>query len=247
MASVSPLDPEDDETTTAAPGDNSSSDASTGKFQKAWEAWQSRPENNAALLQFGISMLQPHAAGQSGIGAAANAIGEAGQAANRSITSQNLEADRASAEEDKATGRANQGKTADAALINANAYKSLVNGKSATGSSGEAKIQGDFRKWLAKPDDPFTGDPVVAAIGKDPRFADIKTKGDLLNNKAAIAAAYALFRNQLADPEDVSAANAPPAASAPPAAAPQTRTIYKGGKPYSWDGVNPPVPIHPDT
>lgn len=247
MASATPLDPEEDDTTAAAPGDNSSSDASTGKFQKAWEAWQSRPENNAALLQFGISMLQPHAAGQSGIGAAANAIGEAGQAANRSITSQNTEADRATAEEDKAALRTNQGKTADAALINANAYASGVKNNSGGKGGPQAAIraQSNFNAWINK-DDYGQGDAVLDALKQ--AHPEIKTKADILRNPQLRAEAYQIFKS--ASPtinDDGSDGGVPPAPSQTPAATPQLRTIYKGGKPYSWDGINAPVPLHQGT
>src|SRR3954467_9476029 len=89
-----------------------SEDASKPGFQKAWNAWTSKPENNAALLQFGISMLQPRAPGQSGIGSIANAIGDAGGAAGRVQETQRAEDLQEANIADKEAQRENQAVTA---------------------------------------------------------------------------------------------------------------------------------------
>lgn len=240
MKALDPVE-DDDSTSPTAPSDTGSTDASTGKFQKAWEAWNSKPENNAALLQFGISMLQPHAPGQDSIGAAANAVGSAGEAASRSIASQKAQEAADSAEEDKAAQRANQATTAGSGRITAQAYADSVKNAALKpgGATNELRTQASFRSWLAKPEDTtgMLADPVLGAIQK--QFPDVKTKADLLANPAAKAAAYAMFKSQVADPGDGGGTGD---VVVPPTTTPKIRTIYKDGKPYSWDGVNPPVP-----
>ena len=47
------------------------------------ESAAGRPDVSAALVQFGVAMLQPRPYGQTGLGHAAQALGEAGQAAAR--------------------------------------------------------------------------------------------------------------------------------------------------------------------
>lgn len=244
---MSDLDPEDDGV--AAPT-TAATDASKTPIHDAWQAWSSSPANNAALLQFGIAMLQPRSPGQTGIGAAANAVAEGGGAAGRVITAQNAEDLAASTEEDRKATTAAKTSNASSTAANAAAYgrsvdNAIANPKSG-GLSSSMRIQGDYRKWLAKPEDALglTSDPIVGAITK--QFPEIKTKADLLANPAANAAAFRLFQQSVADPvavgdaPDTGGAVTPPAAIAPPT--PTTRTIYKDGKAYSWDGVNAPVP-----
>lgn len=49
-----------------------------------WGDWIDQPSNRAALMQFGIAMLQPVKGGEGGLlGHAANSLGEAGEAAGR--------------------------------------------------------------------------------------------------------------------------------------------------------------------
>lgn len=236
------LDPEDDATT--APS-TQATDASKTPIHDAWNAWTSSPANNAALLQFGIAMLQPRAPGQSGIGAAANAVAEGGGAAGRVVANQNAEDLAASTEEDRKATTAAKTSNAASTAKNADAYARQVElaGNKTGGASGALKIQTDFRKWLAKPEDTtgLSADPIVGAISK--QFPEIKTKADLLANPAANAAAFRLFQSQVASPVGDDGSENPAATTTPaPTPTPAVRTIYKNGKPYSWDGVNAPVP-----
>lgn len=186
------LDPEED----VAPGDTSSQDASKPGFQKAWSAWTSKPENNAALLQFGISMLQPRSPGQSAVGAFANSIGSAGEASGRVTAQQRLDENQTALEEDKAAQRENQATVAGSGRINANAYKTAVDNQVAGGGKGTSstlRMQQGFRSWLVKPEDTtgMNADPVLGAVQK--QFPNIKTKADLLADPAAKAAALRIY------------------------------------------------------
>lgn len=235
------LDPEDD----VGPAPSTQAvDASSTPVHDAWKQWSSSPANNAALLQFGIAMLQPRSPGQSGIGAAANALAEGGGAAGRVTATQNAEDLAASTEEDRKATTAAKTSNAASTAANAAAYgrsvdNAIANPKSG-GLSSAMRVQGDYRKWLAKPSDEtgLTADPILQAIQK--QFPDVKSKGDLLANPAANAAAMKLFSAQIADPASTGEGDSTP--NAPAAPAPTVRTIYKNGKAYSWDGVNPPVP-----
>lgn len=229
------FDPED----APAPGDTSSQDASKPGFQKAWNAWTSKPENNAALLQFGISMLQPRAPGQSGIGSIANAIGDAGGAAGRVQETQRAEDLQEANIADREAQRENQASLAASKNIEANAYDYAARNKTPVGGgglSGLLRVQQDFRKWLVKPED-TTGmsvDPIVGAISKT--FPHIKTKADLLNDQAAMAAARRLFEAQMTtEPSDTGEALG--AGSAAPAAAPPAPIVAhdKSGKLWTKD------------
>lgn len=228
-------------------GAGGSTDASQPGYQKAWNAWTSKPENNAALLQFGIAMLQPRAPGQSGIGSIANSIGEAGGAMGRVEDQRRAEELQNATIADKEANRENQATTAESGRITANAYDFASRNKAPPngGLSGLLRVQQDFRKWLAKPED-TTGmsvDPVVGAIAKT--FPHIKTKADLLSDPAAMAAAKRLFDAQMTtettDDGQGLGAGAPP----PAAAAPSPQIIYKNGAAYNWDGIagHAPTPV----
>jgi hypothetical protein len=244
------LDPEDQ--SPAGPQDTQSSDQSKPGLRAAWDAWTSRPENNAALLQFGLAMLQPRSPGQSGVGQFANAVGQGAEASDRNISAQRAETDAEAA-------RTFKKEESSARTTTAQAYADQVRqGATKTdkvGAQGALRLQSDFRKWLAKPED-TTGlsvDPIVGALSK--QFPGVKTKADLLSDPAARSAAFKLFSSQLAEPEEetdtapgATTSSPAPAQGGAPAVqpAPQARIVYdKQGKPYRWDGVagHQPVPV----
>lgn len=224
---MSALDPED--VGPAGPQDSQSSDQSKSGLRQAWDAWTGRPENNAALLQFGIAMLQPHAPGQSSLGAAANALGEAGQASERNVAGQ-------AAEEERLASRSIKEREAGSREVTAQAYADQVSqGKAKVGGlQGRIATQRAFNQWLNKPTDEtgMTSDPIVKALQRS--FPDVKSKADLLANPQALAAARRLYETSLAEPdEDTGAAPAasPPGGVAPPAAAAPAAPAAAPGRP----------------
>ena len=229
--------------TEEAPNDTQSSDQSKSGVRQAWDAWTSRPENNAALLQFGIAMMQPRSPGQSGIGQFANSIGEAGQASERNVAAQQ-------AEQGREFEQGIKGQEASARTTTAKAYADQVaqgaNKTDKVGMQAALRQQADFRKWLAKPEDTtgLTADPILGSVQK--QFPDVKSKGDLLANPAALAAARKLFTSVQPPEDDEETPAATTRDVAPPAAAatPQPRIIYDSqGKPYQWDGVQGHAPV----
>lgn len=256
------LDP-DSETPPVA-RDTQSTDNSKSGVRQAWDQWTSKPENNAALLQFGIAMMQPRAQGQSSVGQFGNALGEAGEASTRNVTAQNLEKDREAQREERSSTAGYRDAQAKAALKNADAYGRQVDnmggggtGLARTTLSNQFRTQQAFRTWLAKPEDTtgMTLDPLLGAIQKE--FPNIKTKADLASNPIAAKKAFEIYTRQFsAEPPDASgsadpATAAPPAAAQPPASgvaapvpppsAPQTQIFYdkKTGAPrtFEWDGT----------
>lgn len=227
------LDP-DEEASADATG---SVDASTPKIQQAWNAWSSKPENNAALLQFGISMLQPRAPGQSGIGALANSIGEGAQASGRVQAQSKADEATAAGEEDKAQQRSTQAYTAESGRITANAHKDSAGLGRSGGLTAAARLSGKFQTWLAKPEDTtgMMSDPVLGAVQK--QFPNIKTKADLLADPAAKMAALRIF-STVNPEEDGSNTEVPGSTVAPPVATPTpVNPSYKmpDGRVITWN------------
>lgn len=126
-----------------------SQDQTTGQDRSdphgEWRDWMSRPSNRAALMQFGIAMMQPIGIGQSAIGNIANAVGEGGEAAQR-VGQQELLRQREESQEDLRGAQADlagqragvQGDLANARMIAANAAEERA--KSA-GTVGDLKQQ----------------------------------------------------------------------------------------------------------
>lgn len=210
---MSELDPAD--TPPAGPQDTQSSDQSQSKLRAAWDAWTSRPENNAFLLQTGIALLQPHSPGQTQLGAFANSIGSGAEAADRNVAAQRAEAD-------AAAKRDFQDREAGARETTANAYSQSVRQQAGKGINGSLAIQKlgiqAYNKWLNAPEDTtgFMKDGILQAIQK--QFPDVKSKGDLLANPAAAAAAKRYFQQQVADEEG----DTTPSTPSPAPATPQT-------------------------
>lgn len=237
--------------TEAAPQDTQSSDNSKSGIRQAWEQFSARPENNAALLQFGLAMLQPRAPGQSAVGQFANAIGQGAEAADRNVATQQAQEQQQFLRNEKTAELALKGREAGARETTANAYADQVRqgGAAKTSLNNTLKAQAEFRKYLAKPEDAsgLTTDPIVSAISK--QFPDVKTKADLLANPQALRAAQQLFSAQLATESDTpdsgdTGVPAPPQAASPAPAA--GKIVYdKAGKAYRWDGIpgHQPVPI----
>lgn len=248
---MSDLDP------TEAPvqNDTRSSDASKSGVRAAWDQWSASPENRASLLQFGLAMMSPQPKGQTFMGSIANGIGEGSEAAARNIAAQQAELEQESKIEERASTAAYRRAQSEAALKNAEAYGQQVKNMGSGGAGQRQQLsqifrtQQAFRTWLAKPED-ITGlaaDPLLEAIKKE--FPDVKSKGDLARNRAAMQRAFQIY-TQSFDTEvpDATTPTAPPAAAQPPnpgasaAPVPQTnvRTFYdqETGAPrqFQWDG-----------
>lgn len=76
-----------------------------GNLVDSWNKWVDKPNNRAALMQFGIAMLQPVGMGETGTSHFANAIGAAGQA-HQNVTKEAEEAEKSSTEAELRTSRA---------------------------------------------------------------------------------------------------------------------------------------------
>lgn len=84
-----------------------------------WKGWINAPENRAALMQFGLAMMQPVGLGQTPVGAFGQAAGAGMEARDRSITEQEAKATQA---EETALKRRQVGAgelTAEASMIRA--------------------------------------------------------------------------------------------------------------------------------
>jgi hypothetical protein len=220
---MSALDPEEDNVPTP---DAQSSDMSKPGLQGAWNKWTSNPANNAALLQFGLAMLQPRSPGQSGVGQFANSIAAGGEAAGRVTANQKAEDAADLTEEATRAKMALEGKQGDASLINANAYKGQIDAINSNRGSGGTKdalqTQRQFNSWLMHPED-ITGttqDSIVSIIQK--RHPEIKSKADLMTNDQARLEAYRLFQKfntepnmEGGDPGAPASTGASPAPAAP--------------------------------
>lgn len=251
------LDPEQTDPNPTVPSDSQSTDQSKSGLRAAWDAWTSRPENNAALLQTGLALLQPRAPGQSAVGQFANAIGQGAEASQRNVGEQQAEQKTAAEQDIKRREAAARETTAGAY---AEQVKSSKEGKGGDKAAAKSALQTQmaFQKWLRTPEDAtgLTNDPTLGAVAK--MFPDVKTKADLLANPQARQAAFNIYKTNFAEPSDEEGGGtaSPPAAGAVPApsststapapAAPTPKIVYdKAGKPYQWDGVpgHAPVPM----
>lgn len=92
---LSPFDPTPDQSVPQAPqGAGNTTDLAGG-----WRDWINRPNNQAALMQFGIAMMQPIGIGETPLSHAASAVGSGGEAAAR-VTKQGLAEREASSREE---------------------------------------------------------------------------------------------------------------------------------------------------
>lgn len=238
------LDPEEPKNP-VVPNDGQSSDVSQPSgLRRAWDAYTSRPENNAALIQFGLAMMQPRAPGQSGIGSVANAVAEGAGAMERNVAGQKADQAATVAQDMERAKTAATTSNAASTAANAAAYGRQVDASSSNKGtlSGVLRQQADFRKWLAKPEDTtgLTVDPIVGALQK--QFPEIKTKADILANPRAQAAARQLFSAQLTtEPNDAGTLDSAEAEGSTPVVVPAApaapvRRYNAQGKGVEWNG-----------
>ena len=166
---------------TAKPG-QSEDDSQTGTLSKAWNAWTSRPENNAAMINFGLSMMNP-APGNLlsnigyGIGSAAEGMGAN---VKRQEERQQYEEAQALKEEEQARKEEETGY-----------YGQSVRSAAAARAGGGAALRlnmikanlkagNDFDKWAYTKDDLTGPDPRMENIMR--LHPEIKSKADYLRS-----------------------------------------------------------------
>jgi hypothetical protein len=81
-----------------SPGPDTGAGQQNSVFDR-WNSWIDKPGNRAAMMQFGIAMLQPMQPGESLLSHGANALGYAGEAENRVEQEAELRQQRESQEE----------------------------------------------------------------------------------------------------------------------------------------------------
>lgn len=199
------LDPYDP-TLPAAPAGVSTDASQPGALKKMWDNWTSRPENNAAMLNFGLQLLQPVAPGQTQLGHFASAIGAGAEASGRNVAAQE---ERQLAEQKAGLAeREETRKEAETA-----AYGELVRGKGGAGTKPEllqlqqriksqAAENKAFSTWLTGEGGKFVMEDNVWNAVKQ-KFPQIKTKTDLMQNPDALRYAKQLHHQTYApEPAD---------------------------------------------
>jgi len=81
-------EPDNDASLPAGPQGQSSDASDSGALKKMWDSWTSHPENNAALINFGLQMMQPRGMGQSAMGHFGQAIGAGAEGMQRNVAAQ---------------------------------------------------------------------------------------------------------------------------------------------------------------
>jgi hypothetical protein len=179
--------------TDTTPAPQAEDESTPSNLRKAWDVWTSHPSNNAAMLQFGINMLQPRQAGQSGLGQFGGAIGAGAEASTRNLAEEEAlrkeqEAERIKQEE------------VGTKKLTAEAYRRQVEGGGddsdtkfirRLGLQDRYKASVDFRKWLRAPPDMLAGDPDWEAVKA--KYPNLKTKAEIRDNPEAFAYAQKRF------------------------------------------------------
>ncbi len=155
-----------------------------------WQDWMGRPENRAALLQFGLQMLQPVGAGQSQAGAIGQSIGAGAEAQQANIEQQ---IGRAATGEElglKARQVGAQEETARAATTRANREPTAFTITPYQRARLNADDQKAFQTWLTKTKfaGDFDGSKQAAALA-DPEQSkalvqEFKQQKDMLAGQA---------------------------------------------------------------
>lgn len=111
-----------------------------GKLYDSWNQWIDKPNNRAALMQFGIAMLQPVGMGETGVSHFANALGYGGEAAQR-VTAQQQAQERHESDIDTRETRARAAETSAGAAETRALY---------AGQNAELRAQRDQSTNLAR-------------------------------------------------------------------------------------------------
>jgi len=155
-----------------------------GSIRQAWSDWTSRPENNAALINFGLQMMQPVPAGQSRMGHFGEAVGAGLEAGGRVSTQE--EARQRADEAEALKERAMELKEEETGIYGQDVRSKIA--QRGLGMQDSLKRQAAWNKWsiaASKPDDLVSGessDPVVQRIrNSDKRYAKY-TKAQILDD-----------------------------------------------------------------
>ena len=171
-----------------------------GALRQMWDNWTSRPENNAAMINFGLQMMQPVPAGQSRMGHFGEALG-AGLEAGGRVSSQ--EEARQKVEEEEALKERAMGLKEEETGIYGQDVRSKI-AQRALGAQGTLRAQAAWNKYMnspaqaedltADPNNPVSKDTVLQRIREmDPKRWGKYTKSQMLNDPVASAAAQNLF------------------------------------------------------
>lgn len=205
------LDKEDDETDAASggaalpagPQGKSTDVSSKSGLSQAWDAWTSKPENNAAMINFGLQLMQPMQIGQNRLGHFAQAIGAGGEAATRNILAQEEEQKRE--EESALKEREATRKERETDLYGQYVNKQTASSKPETMRMQaqirmQAKRNEDFSKWLSGKD-LFMDDTLFRQVQR--KFPNIKEKADIRADPEAFRYAQSEHaKAYVPDPED---------------------------------------------
>lgn len=168
-----------------------SSDASQkGTLSKMWDSWTSHPSNNAALINFGLQMMQPIGAGQSQMGHFAQAIGAGAEASQRNTAAEEERqhyADTQALKEQEAARKERETDLYGRYVDNVGQGRNMRKlGPMELSVIGQKK----YNDWLLKSPDIIAGDPFINRLQQ--MHPEIKgtgkngalTKADVANNPA---------------------------------------------------------------
>jgi hypothetical protein len=197
MADGEDFDPKEALPQDAAPG-QAKDMSQQGNLRKAWDAWTSRPENNAALINFGLNLMQPIQPGQSKLGHWAESVGAGAEASGRNVTEQRKQEAEDVEQEQKQ-------EALDIKERETDIYGKLADTKAAGGGASkisqalrqQAAENADFSSWLTGKGGKYTmEDNTWAAVQR--KFPQIKTKADLYSDPVALRYAKQLHHQSFA-------------------------------------------------
>ena len=166
---------------TLAPGKPGVSDdvSQPSGLRRAWDAWTSRPENNAALLQFGLNMMSPYPGNFAGH--LAESIGRGAEAHTENVGAQQEEESRAAKEE---LAQREEARKEEETGYYGQSVRSLAAQRAQTAAGGgislaqrvraAAQAGRDFDKWAYGED----------ITGMDPRFQNVQLAHPEIKDRA---------------------------------------------------------------
>lgn len=169
-----------------------STDASNkATLGKMWDSWTSHPENNAAMINFGLQLMQPLGPGESQLGHFGRAIGAAGEASTA-----NVEAQRKQEALEEQQEQAQEG--LNIKEREAGAYEKIAEqraqGKTPSAFNQRMKDQAaenrDFYEWLTGKGGKYTTEDNLWQAMQS-KYPTLKSKADLMNQSGTEPYNYA--------------------------------------------------------